>query len=85
VGTIKGKPGRDSDQFLLRLPDGMRERILSAAEVNGRSMNAEIIARLKTSFESGYGLDEVLKRLEKLEQRMGEFEERQHAKKHDRN
>ena len=38
------------DKFMLRLPDGMRERIREAAEQNKRSMNAEIIARLEASF-----------------------------------
>lgn len=37
------KTGRDSDQFALRLPDGMRDRIRSSAESNRRSMNAEIV------------------------------------------
>lgn len=35
---------------MLRLPDGMRERIAEAAEKNNRSMNAEFIARLEASF-----------------------------------
>lgn len=35
---------------MLRLPDGMRDRIAEAAKANGRSMNAEIISRLETSF-----------------------------------
>ncbi len=43
--------GRDSDKFMLRFPDGMRERIKLAADANGRSMNAEINARLEASFE----------------------------------
>lgn len=34
------------DKFMLRLPDGMRERIKLAAEKNNRSMNAEIVATL---------------------------------------
>jgi hypothetical protein len=38
--------GRESDKFMLRLPDGMRERIAELAKQNGRSMNAEIVARL---------------------------------------
>jgi hypothetical protein len=42
---------RDSDKFMLRLPGGMRERISSAAKDSGRSMNAEIVARLQGSFE----------------------------------
>ena len=40
------KPGRGADQFALRLPDGMRDRIRAAAEANNRSMNAEIVATL---------------------------------------
>ncbi|UFS65165.1 Arc family DNA-binding protein [Paracoccus denitrificans] len=38
--------GRESDKFMLRLPDGMRDRIKAAAEANKRSMNAEIVAAL---------------------------------------
>lgn len=40
---------------MLRLPDGMRDRIREASETNGRSMNAEIVARLQASFEVGIG------------------------------
>ena len=36
---------------MVRLPDGMRERIKGAAERNGRSMNAEMVQRLEQSFE----------------------------------
>ena len=36
---------------MLRLPDGMRDRISEAAKESGRSMNAEIVARLQGSFE----------------------------------
>ncbi|MFC3528637.1 Arc family DNA-binding protein [Paracoccus mangrovi] len=39
-------PSRKQDQFIVRLPDGMRDRIKYAAEANGRSMNAEIVAAL---------------------------------------
>lgn len=48
--------GRQSDKFMLRLPDGMRERVAAAAKTAGRSMNAEIVARLQQSFDSA---DEV--------------------------
>lgn len=44
------KPGRASDQFALRLPDGMRDRIKAAADANGRSMNAEIVATLEENY-----------------------------------
>ena len=43
------KAGRGSDQFPLRLPDGMRDRIKESAEAAGRSMNAEIVLRLERS------------------------------------
>lgn len=41
---------RGSDQFVVRFPDGLRDRIKSAADENGRSMNSEIIERLESSF-----------------------------------
>ena len=44
--------GRDSAQFLLRLPDGMRDRLKAAAETNNRSMNAEIVSRLEMTLET---------------------------------
>lgn len=38
------------DQYMLRLPDGMRDRIKASAEANGRSMNAEIVSVLQKAF-----------------------------------
>lgn len=49
---IKPDVGRDSDKFMLRLPDGMRSRIAEAAKANGRSMNAEIVHCLERFFPS---------------------------------
>lgn len=43
-------PSRGSEQFVLRMPDGMRDQIKRAADHNGRSMNSEIVARLERSF-----------------------------------
>lgn len=42
--------GRESDKFQVRLPDGMRDAIAASGKENGRSMNAEIVARLEQSF-----------------------------------
>ncbi|MEF9605904.1 Arc family DNA-binding protein [Paracoccus sp. PXZ] len=39
-----------TEQFMLRLPDGMRDRIKHAAEANNRSMNAEIVATLEEKY-----------------------------------
>lgn len=43
-------PSEQADKYLLRLPEGMRERLKAAAQENNRSMNAEIVARLEQSF-----------------------------------
>lgn len=40
---------RTADKFVVRLPEGMRERIAHVARVNHRSMNSEIIDRLERS------------------------------------
>jgi len=39
------------DQFMLRLPDGMREKIKNAAVREGRSMNAQIVQHLRTIYQ----------------------------------
>ncbi len=41
---------RLAHQMALRLPDGMRDRIKSAAAVNRRSMNAEVVFHLERVF-----------------------------------
>lgn len=35
--------GRKADQYPLRMPEGMRDRLSKRAEVNRRSLNSEII------------------------------------------
>ena len=41
---------RDDPQMKLRLPEDLRDQIVEAADINHRSLNAEIIARLQDSF-----------------------------------
>lgn len=49
-------PSDVADKFLLRLPEGMRERLKTAAKANNRTMNSEVVARLDSSFAtSGRG------------------------------
>jgi hypothetical protein len=43
----KAEHGTRAKQFLLRLPDGMHERIAREAAANHRSMNAEIVYHLQ--------------------------------------
>ena len=46
---VQDSPSRHQDQFVLRTPDGLRERIAKAATANKRSMNSEIIALLESA------------------------------------
>jgi len=61
---MAAKTGRGSDQFVLRLPDGMRDRIKAAAERNNRSMNAEIVATLEVHFPEPTQLTELQRSLD---------------------
>ncbi|KKA13694.1 hypothetical protein VP03_12190 [Sinorhizobium meliloti] len=66
-------PSDKQDQFMVRLPEGMRDRIADAADRNGRSMNAEIVARLEWTF--GPADEEMLalhKRIEGIERERDE-------------
>lgn len=49
---------RTADKFVVRLPDGMRERIADVARQHHRSMNSEIIARLEQSMLQEGALDD---------------------------
>lgn len=60
----KTPPSRSLDKFIIRLPDGMRERLAEAASQAGRSTTAEIVRRLERSFEVARFVEdfELLKR-----------------------
>lgn len=49
---------RTADKFVVRLPEGMRDRIASVARQHHRSMNSEIIARLEHSLSQDFPQDE---------------------------
>ncbi|QND50824.1 Arc family DNA-binding protein [Phyllobacterium sp. 628] len=57
------KPGRGSDQFPLRLPDGLRDRIKARAEQRGRSMNTEIVLLLEREFPEPISFDEEIQEM----------------------
>lgn len=50
--TISKKTGQGSEQFQLRLPDGMRKQLARVAEREGRSMNVVIVTALAMYFEN---------------------------------
>lgn len=66
----------NTDQYQLRLPPGLRDRIKSAADGNGRSMNAEIVATLEEAYPDPVRfreelafldeIDEIQKRLDRI-------------------
>ncbi|AYC99982.1 Arc family DNA-binding protein [Neorhizobium sp. NCHU2750] len=55
--------GQDAERVHLRLPDGLRDRLKRVAELNGRSMNSEIVARLEASLGSSAPIDPEIARL----------------------
>lgn len=55
----KNYPSDKQDQFMIRLPDGMRDRISESANRNGRSMNAEIVQALEQFFPSEPPIEEI--------------------------
>lgn len=58
------KAGRGSDQFMVRLPPGMREQIKYSADENGRSMNSEILDVLREHFFEPPGFEELIEELD---------------------
>ena len=76
--TISKKTDHGSEQFLLRLPDGMRERLAKVAERQGHTMNAVIVTALARYFEDGDApsikdeISELRLRLARLEARLSE-------------
>lgn len=76
----KPYPSETQDRFMVRLPEGMREKIAEAAKAGNRTMNSEVVARLEATFaqglvtlDSGFDLPSLAhgeERWEKLEARL---------------
>jgi plasmid stability protein len=68
----KAESIHDRDRIIVRLPDGMRDKIAAMAAANGRSMTAEVIAALEEHLKSGDRItrleDAVEKNREKIEE-----------------
>ena len=48
----KTQGSRTADKFVVRLPDGMRQKIALVAKSYHRSMNSEIVSRLESSLRA---------------------------------
>lgn len=68
------KCSRTADKFVVRLPDGLRADIAVLAEGNDRSMNSEIINRLKRSITQDQLHEEQTKLIGMLLQRIDVLE-----------
>lgn len=66
---------RESDKFNLRLPDGMRERVLQAAKKKGRSMNAELLSYVEAGL-SGVETASLVKSIKNIESGIAEIKKR---------
>ncbi len=69
----KNIAGRGSDQFPLRLPEGMRDRIKAAAEQSSRSMNAEIVKRLERTLAWDQYYEEDLRYMDALKASLPDY------------
>lgn len=65
---------RTADKFVVRLPDGLRADIAVLAGDNDRSMNSEIVNRLKRSITQDQVNEEQTKLISMLLQRITELE-----------
>jgi plasmid stability protein len=73
--VIQKSESRELDKVIVRLPDGMRDQLKAMAQAGGRSLNAEIVERLKASFQDqAYDRDDqITKRLDQFSMDMWEF------------
>lgn len=52
-------PSDQADKVLVRMPDGMRDRLKEVAKANNRTLNAEIVARLERSFTAEKEVEQI--------------------------
>lgn len=64
---MNNRPTRQlEEKFVVRLPDGMRDRIALQARDNARSMNSEIVHRLERTARLEAELERALKTIDLL-------------------
>ena len=50
--TPQDTESRHADKYIVRFPEGMRDKLKAEAKVNNRTLNAEVVARLERSFST---------------------------------
>jgi hypothetical protein len=53
-------PSRFLDKIIIRVPNGMRDRIKRVADLNNRSVNAELLVLLDRTYPAETAIDEYL-------------------------
>jgi hypothetical protein len=59
-------PSQNLDKIVIRVPDGLRDRIARAAKDNGRSVNAELVRLLESHYPAPPSLKEIEDELDLL-------------------
>ncbi|MCZ4270882.1 Arc family DNA-binding protein [Maritalea porphyrae] len=67
---------RKLDQYIVRFPDGMRQKLKDIAAENGRSLNAEIIHRLEQSFNVATSIEDIDAANKRLQDMMDKADKR---------
>lgn len=77
-------------QFKLNMPAKLRERLGDAADKSGRSLTAEVLARLEKSFENDeewenalQNIDELFAKMDKLEAMVTDHDRRLNPNEYD--
>ncbi len=65
---------RTADKFVVRLPDGLRNKIFDVAGENQRSMNGEIVYRLEQSLRDDQVIATQAELIKLLTRRVAELE-----------
>ena len=68
---------RNDPQVNFRIPSDLKDKLDLAARENGRTLTAELILRLESTFEKDDQFQDILARLEKLEEALEYFESEQ--------
>jgi hypothetical protein len=68
----------ESDQFVLRLPPGLRGKLARLAKANARSANSEIVARLERSLIETTTVRRLEEQVELLWDAIGELQQSSH-------
>jgi hypothetical protein len=63
--SIKKIAAKDADQYMLRLPPGLRDRVARRAAENGRSMNTEIVEAIEQHLTSADRVTQLWERFGK--------------------